>query len=156
MFRNTISDDSEQTLFLIEKFVFMKGFIETYEECETELYHADKEGEYAWIATGRIAPRGLENADLIHLKRAARYQKFRMAITAIVHAWDLIEDDEVKNAIKLRFFDGHPFMKAVGMSYSNKSTFSRRLEAGIDEIANTLKSLGILDIRWIPNETKRS
>lgn len=151
VYQFTTIEDKEQTRFLLEKFVFMKAFINNYEEFEEKIYNANKEGEKAAAAAGIKSSESL-SADVLHANRLFKYQQFRLATTAIMRSVELINDDIVKKAITLRFIEGHAVMVAVGLSFMDKTTFRNKVEAGIGKITEVLKNMGILELQWMAPE----
>lgn len=122
LFPSITENDVELTIFLLEKFVYMKMFIQDFEEYQHEV---DAAASVKW-----------------------RYNEFKFLVDSIERAHGLLKDEESIMAIQYRYIEGHKFMSALGFTNMNKSTFARRLNAGILEIAERLKVMNVLDRKW--------
>ncbi|WP_256846860.1 hypothetical protein [Paenibacillus sp. Pae108] len=141
--------DSDRTQILLEQFRFMKKFIKEFEENGELLYLTDIEGEKARkVFQDETHADKTANAVVLHEIRKWRYNEFRIAVTNIEMAHRMILDEEARDAIEYRYFRGLPVMRAALELKMQKSTFSRRLNAGIESIGNTLKMMGVLDRKW--------
>lgn len=149
LFPSISGSDTDKVQVLLEQYIFMKKFIKEFEENGELLYKADMEGERARkVFADETHADKTANAVILHEIRTWKYNEFMQAVTGIEMGCRMILDDEVKDAIEQRFIRGLPFMRAAREMSMDRSTFRRRLDAGIESIGNTLKLMGILERKW--------
>ncbi|OXM84594.1 hypothetical protein [Paenibacillus rigui] len=149
LFPSINESDIERTLFLLDKFVYMKMLVKDFEEHEQDLYQTDIEGETARrLSEEDTHADKTSNAIIFHQKRKWIYNEYKIAIRSIERAHRLIIDEDMRKAVHFRYLEGHKFMIALKFTYMSKSTFQRKLNAGVASITDTLKLMGILGREW--------
>ncbi|MFB6366862.1 hypothetical protein ACFCP7_22935 [Paenibacillus elgii] len=149
LFPSIPGTDTDRTQILLEKFCFMKDFITEFEENGELLYLADIEGEKARkVFQDETHADKTPNAVVLHDIRKWKYNEFKLAVTGIEMGYRMIRDSEVKDAIRIRYFEDMKPMRAAREMRMDKNTFKRRIAAGIEAIGDTLKLMNILDRNW--------
>lgn len=148
LFAKASKEEIQQAEFYLNKYKMMCLYMQDFENHEKEMAQVAIDGE----AARRIDQEDLHadktaNAVILREKQKWVYSQYRIFTSLINRAFDQIIDDEVKKAIQVRFIQGHSrrdtilFMRQ-GVS---ASTVDRRIEAGIESIANSLKLTGFYD-----------
>ncbi|CAH1190338.1 hypothetical protein PAECIP111893_00282 [Paenibacillus plantiphilus] len=76
-------------------------------------------------------------------KQQKVYNAYRMATAEIERAARLIVDEEIRRAIEYRYIKGHRHkLTVLHFSHMDPSTVDRRINKGIESVANSLKLLG--------------
>lgn len=149
LFPSITEPDIERSLFLLDKYVYMKLFVKDYEEHEHDLYLTDVEGETArrYSEEDTHADK-TSNAVIYQQKRKWIYNEYKIATGSIERAHRLILDDEVKKVVHYRYIEGYRPGIAITFIHMSRTTFGRKLNAGIASITDTLKLMGVLWRDW--------
>ncbi|WP_127578667.1 hypothetical protein [Paenibacillus koleovorans] len=90
------------------------------------------------------------NASIIAEGQRALFQEYQTLVCTIHRAVKLIQDEDARQAIHLRYEEGYSykatalFMKGVVKS----ATLDRQLAMGLRSVANTLKGWRFFDTTW--------
>lgn len=148
LFAKASEDEIQTTEFYLSNFKSMQLFMSDFEKYQKELAQVAIDGE----AARRIDQEDLHadktaNAVILTEKQKWVYGQYRIYSSMIRRAHSQILEDEVKQAIDLRFLQGYSrketilFMKR-GVAHS---TVDRRISEGIESMANTLKLMGFFE-----------
>lgn len=78
--------------------------------------------------------------DSLAPKQIGYYDAYKASINAIDRAFKLIEDDDIKRMIDVRYIKGQPHHVTVArFEIWHRSTVDRKIKKGIESIANTIK-----------------
>lgn len=78
--------------------------------------------------------------DSLAPKQLAVYNAYKENVNVIDRTVNLIQDDDIKRMIDVRFIKGQPHHITISrFGYWHPSTVDRKLNKGIESIANTLK-----------------
>ena len=82
--------------------------------------------------------------DSIDSKQLAVYNAYKEGVSIIDRAVNLIHDDDVKRMIDVRYLKGQPHHVTVArFEIWHPSTVDRKINRGIESIANSLKIWGV-------------
>lgn len=148
LFAKASKEEIQQAEFYLNKYKMMTLFMQDFENHEKEMAKVAVDGE----AARRIDQEDLHadktaNAVILNEKQKWVYSQYKIFTSLIIRAFDQIIDDEVKKAVQVRFIQGHSRRDTIlfmGKGVS-ASTVDRRIECGIESIANSLKLTGFYD-----------
>ncbi|WP_431090820.1 hypothetical protein [Paenibacillus sp. 8b26] len=148
LFAEASKEEIKQTEFYLSKYKLMTLFMSDYENYQREMAQVAIDGE----AARRIDQTDLHadktaNATILDEKQKWVYNQYRKFTSMISRAHWLIIDSEVKEAIDIRFIQGYSRKETIlfmrrGVAHS---TVDRRIDDGIESIANTLKVMGFFE-----------
>jgi len=150
LFPKATQEEVERTKFLLEKYTDMIMLMRDYEQFEKELAQVAIDGEAArQIDEDDLHADKTANAVILNEKQKWVYKQYKFYTDMLARGFRLIRDEEVKKAIDYRYFQGFSRKETIlffrhGLS---NSTIDRRLEDGIESIANTIKLIGFFERR---------
>ncbi|KTD88218.1 hypothetical protein [Paenibacillus etheri] len=148
LFPTASEAEIQRTKFLLCKFKSMSLLMNDYEGFMQDMQQVSIDGEVARrIDQDELHADKSANAVILMEKQRWVYEQYQLYTGVIRRATALIQDKEARDAIQHRYIEGHSFKETVmffrhGMS---DSTIRRKLNEGIDSIANTLKLMGFFD-----------
>lgn len=148
LFPKATQEEVERTKFLLEKYTDMLMLMRDYEQFEKELAQVAIDGEAARrIDSDDLHADKTANAVILNEKQRWVYQQYKYFTEMLMRGFRLIRDEEVKKAIDYRYIQGYSRKETIlffrhGLS---DSTIDRRLEDGVESIANTLKLIGFFE-----------
>ncbi|TVX93031.1 hypothetical protein [Paenibacillus agilis] len=142
-------EEIARTKFLLEKYIDMVSLIQDFEIYEKELQQVGIDGEVA----RRIDQEDLyadksSNAVLLMEKQRWVYKEYVFYTMTLKRAIGIIRTPEARKAIEFRYIHGLSRGEAISKIKSDgysDSTVDRRVEKGIEAIANTLKTWGFFE-----------
>lgn len=149
LFSLATEKEVERTKFLLEKYKSMIMLIKDFEDFESELARVAIDGE----AGRRIDEQDIHadktsNAVILMEKQKWVYKQYCFYTSMLRRGVRLIKDEYAKKAIEYRFIDGYTRGETVSMLRRqgiSDSTVDRRIDEGVNSIANTLKLLGFFE-----------
>lgn len=148
LFASASEVEIEQAEFYLSKYRMMCLFIQDFENNEKELAQVAIDGEVA----RRIDQEDLHadktaNAVILNQKQRWVYSQYKIFTSLIERAFNQIIDPEAKEAIDIRFMQGYTRKETIMFMRRGvaASTVDRRIEAGIESIANSLMLTGFYD-----------
>lgn len=148
LFAKATKEEVERTKFLLEKYTDMLMLMRDYEQFEKEMAQVAIDGEAARrIDEDDLHADKTANAVILNEKQRWVYQQYKYYTEMLMRGFRLIRDEEVKKAIDYRYIQGYSRKETIlffrhGLS---DSTIDRRLEDGVESIANTLKLIGFFE-----------
>lgn len=149
LFAKATKQEVKQMEYYLGKFKAMQLFMSDFEIFEKEMAQVAIDGE----AARRIDQEDLHadktaNAVILMDKQKWIYGQYKLFTVMILRAHNQILDDEVKEAIDIRFLQGYSRKETImfmrrGVAHS---TVDRRIDEGIQTIANTLKLMGFFEV----------
>lgn len=126
----------------------MRLFMQDFENHEKEMAQVAIDGE----AARRIDQEDLHadktaNAVILNQKQRWVYSQYKIFTELLYRAYNQIIDLEVKEAIRFRFIEGYSRKETIMFMRRGEaaSTVDRRIETGIESVANSLKLTGFYD-----------
>lgn len=141
-------EEIQRTKFLLGKYTNMISLMRDFEKFENDLKQTTIDGEAARrIDKDELHADKTANATILIEKQRWVYQRYRFYTWYIERAYGLIQDYEAKKAVEYRYIQGYSFKETLlyfrhGLS---DSTIRRRIDEGIESIANTLKLMGFFE-----------
>ncbi|PWW06318.1 hypothetical protein DFQ01_103220 [Paenibacillus cellulosilyticus] len=77
--------------------------------------------------------------DGIAPKALARYNAYKLKLQRTDRAIRLIQNEEIRRMIELRYINGLSYTTTVERFYWHRSTVDRKINRGIEAVANTLQ-----------------
>lgn len=151
LFPNVDIEDIQNTLFLLKKYPYMKMLVRDYEENAAELKQTDIEGETARkLSDDEVYSNKTANAVIFAEKQLLIYHEYKTITRTVERAHRLIMDEQERLAVQYRYLEGLSYKESLMFFKRSMSerTFDRRLFAGVESMANTLKLWGVLDREW--------
>lgn len=148
LFAVASKEEFERTKFLLEKYTDMLALMRDFEQFEKDMAQVAVDGEAARrIDEDDLHADKTANAVILNEKQKWVYKQYKFYTSMLQRAFRLIRDEEVKKAIDYRYIQGYTRKETIlfirhGLS---DSTIDRRLDDGIESIANTLKLLGFFE-----------
>lgn len=148
LFPKATKEEINETKFLLDKYTKMLSLIDDYEQFEKEMAQVAIDGEAARrIDSDDLHADKTANAVILNEKQRWVYQQYKYYTEMLMRGFRLIRDEEVKKAIDYRYIQGYSRKETIlffrhGLS---DSTIDRRLEDGVESIANTLKLIGFFE-----------
>jgi len=139
----------ERTKFWLEKYTHMMKIMFDFEQNEKAMQQVAIDGEVA----RRIDQEDLHadktaNAVILLEKQRWVYKQYSYYTRQLQRAAALIQDPDERTAIEYRYIEGHSFKQTalyLRRSLGDASTVRRRINKGIESMANTLKLLGFFE-----------
>ncbi|WP_025693067.1 hypothetical protein [Paenibacillus zanthoxyli] len=148
LFPEASKTEIARTKFLLGKYKNMRLLMDDYENHTKDMQQVAIDGEVARrIDQDDLHADKTANAVIVIEKQRRVYEQYRFRETALKRAHSLILSDDIKKAIRFRYFEGHS-LKATCLffGYDEKSSTIRGwVDTGIVTIANNLKLLGFFD-----------
>lgn len=148
LFAEASKDEILTTEFYLDKFKSMQIFMSDFEKYQKELAQVAVDGE----AARRIDQEDLHadktaNAVILNEKQRWVYGRYKVYSAMIRRAHSQIIDEEAKQAIDIRFLQGYSRKETILFMKRGVagSTVDRRIETGIESMANTLKLMGFFE-----------
>lgn len=148
LFAKASEQEIKQTEFYLKKFRDMTLFMSDFENNQAEMAQVAIDGEVA----RRIDQEDLHadktaNAVILTEKQVWVYGQYKKISAMIMQAYRLIRDDEVREAVDLRFIKGYTRKETIMFLRRGEaaSTVDRRITEGVMSIANSLKLTGFFD-----------
>lgn len=149
VFATATKEEIQKTKFLLSKYASMVSLMEDYEKYQAELAQVGIDGEVARrIEQDEYYSNKTVNALILMEKQKWVYEEYAVYTRMLRRAYELILDEEVKQVIGYRYMQG--LSRNATIMYLRKHgwsdrTVDRRIESGIEMIANSLKVLGFFD-----------
>lgn len=139
----------EKTKFWLEKYTHMVQIKLDFEQYEKAMQQVAIDGE----AARRIDQEDLHadktaNAVVLLEKQRWVYEQYCFYTRQIQRAAALIQDSDEREAVTYRYLEGRTFKETAiyfRRSIGDESTVRRKINKGIESMANTLKLLGFFD-----------
>ncbi|MFD2116363.1 hypothetical protein [Paenibacillus yanchengensis] len=139
----------ERTRFWLEKYTHMVSLMSDFEQNEKAMQQVAIDGEVA----RRIDQEDLHadktaNAAVLLEKQRWVYEQYSYYTRHLQRAAALIQDIDERVAIDYRYMEGHSFKETalyLRRSIGDASTVRRKINKGIESMANTLKLLGFFE-----------
>jgi hypothetical protein len=139
----------EKTKFWLEKYTHMVKIMFDFEQNENAMQQVAIDGEVA----RRIDQEDLHadktaNAVVLLEKQRWVYEQYSYYTRQIQRAHELIQDTDERDAIDYRYRQNHSFKETAlyfRRSIGDASTVRRKINKGIESMANTLKLLSFFD-----------
>ncbi|MEK3867976.1 hypothetical protein MHH60_31450 [Paenibacillus sp. FSL H7-0716] len=153
LFPKASEEEIQQTEFYLEKYKMMRLFMQDFEDHEKEMAQVAIDGEAARrIDQDELHADKTANAVILQDKQKWVYSQYKLFTMLIDRAHSQVIDPEAKEAIDIRFIQGYSRKETIMFMRRGvaSSTVDRRIEAGIESIAFSLKLTGFYD--YIKNE----
>lgn len=149
LFPKATKAEIERTKFLLGKYTSMRMLMEDFEEHEQEIQQVAIDGEVA----RRIDQEDLHadktaNAAVLAEKQRWVYEQYNFYTRQLHRAAALIQDRYEREAIDYRYMHKHTFKETAlyfKRSVGDASTVRRKINKGIESMANTLKLFGFFE-----------
>lgn len=148
LFAKASEEEIQQAEFYLGKYRMMRLFMQDFENHEKEMAQVAIDGE----AARRIDQEDLHadktaNAVILNQKQRWVYSQYKIFTELLYRAYNQIIDLEVKEAIRFRFIEGYSRKETIMFMRRGEaaSTVDRRIETGIESVANSLKLTGFYD-----------
>ncbi|MNO27672.1 hypothetical protein D3C76_175520 [compost metagenome] len=153
LFSKASEEEIQQTKFYLEKYKMMRLFMQDFEDHEKEMAQVAIDGEAARrIDQDELHADKTANAVILQEKQKWVYSQYKIFTKLIDRTHSQVIDPEAKEAIEIRFIQGYSRKETIMFMRRGvaSSTVDRRIEAGIESIAFSLKLTGFHD--YIKNE----
>ncbi|MBU5673227.1 hypothetical protein KQJ23_15465 [Paenibacillus sp. MSJ-6] len=148
LFAKASKEEIQQAEFYLGKYRMMCVFMKDFETEEEEMAQVAIDGEVA----RRIDQEDLHadktaNAAILRQKQKWVYSQYSVFTKLLFKAYNQILDPEAKEAIRFRFIEGYSRKETILFMRRGDaaSTVDRRIDAGIESVANSLKLTGFYD-----------
>jgi hypothetical protein len=139
----------ERTKFWLEKYAHMLVIKFDFEQNEKELQQVAIDGEVARrIDQENLHADKTANAVVLMEKQRWVYEQYCYYTRQLQRAAELIQDIDERGAIDYRYMQNHTFKETalyLKRSIGDASTVRRKINKGIESMANTLKLLGFFE-----------
>ncbi|WP_339314628.1 hypothetical protein [Paenibacillus sp. FSL R10-2734] len=149
LFPTADKGELERTKFLLGKYKSMTLLMADYEKNTRDLQQVGIDGEVARrIDQNELHADKTANAVILMDKQRWVYEQYRLRTNMIIRAHGLILVDDIKKAVRFRYFEGYSLKETcLFFGYDEKSSTIRGwIDAGIVTIANSLKLLGFFEM----------
>ena len=148
LFAKANKQEIQRTKFLLDKYTDMVSLMRDFEQFEQDLQQITIEGE----AARRIDQTDLHadktaNATILIEKQRWVYKRYQFYTHQLERAHRLIKDEEARQAVEYRYIQGYSRKETIlffRRSLSD-STIKRKIDEGIESMANTLKLMGFFE-----------
>ncbi|WP_025682621.1 hypothetical protein [Paenibacillus maysiensis] len=148
LFAKATKQEIQRTKFLLEKYTDMVALMQDFEQFEQDLQQVGIDGE----AARRIDQTDLHadktvNATILIEKQRWVYSRYNFYTRQLRRAHSLIKDDDARKAVEYRYIQGYSRKETIlffRRSLSD-STIKRKIDEGIESVANTLKLIGFFE-----------
>lgn len=139
--------DIQKSQKMLKEYCELKIVVEDFAKYELELRQTIYEGEMSRrIDQNDLYANKTANAVIIAQNQVRAALECKILKQTIERAVNLIVDSEQKKAITLRYLQGYSYSETL--TFMNRgvksSTMDRRLNDGLESVANTLKMWGVL------------
>ncbi|MGG3278814.1 hypothetical protein [Paenibacillus solani] len=148
LFAKASEDEIQTTEFYLSNFKSMQLFMSDFEKYQKELAQVAIDGEAARrIDLEDLYADKTANAVILTEKQKWVYGRYKVYSSMIRRAHGQILDEEAKQAIDIRFLQGYSRKETILFMKRGVagSTVDRRIDDGIESMANTLKLLGFFE-----------
>lgn len=141
-------EEIQRTKFLLSKYSNMISLMQDFEKFEKELKQTTIDGEMARrIDQVELHADKTANATILIEKQRWVYQQYQFYTKQLERAQGLIQDPDARQAVKYRYIQGYSRKETLLFfrHSMSDSTIKRKLDEGVESMANTLKLMGFFE-----------
>lgn len=148
LFPSANESEIQRTKFLLGKYKEMMMLMQDFERFEQELKQVAIDGEVARrIDQTDLHADKTANATILIEKQRWVYKRYQFYTHQLERAQRLIKDEEARKAVEYRYIQGYSRKETIlffRRSLSD-STIKRKIDEGVESVANTLKLIGFFE-----------